>query len=530
MTAPAAPAAADEQTTRPGLEERLASPPSALALTIAYHPDLRRVGERVLLRELAEGRACELARGWPEFRTVEGRSTGALADPSISRAPLVLVGDGADGVYVRGPHAAVMVDGRRLGEPRLLAAHELEDGVLIQLGGVLLLLHVMDCDPGALPKYSLVGESAALQRVRADILHVAGQPQPVLLRGESGTGKELVARALHAASPRASRPCVCINLAALSPQTAVAELFGHARGAFTGAIRARDGYFREADAGTLFLDEIGEAPLEVQVMLLRALETGEIQPVGGGAARQVDVRLIAATDANLEEAALRGGFRVSLLHRLAGYEIWMPPLRQRRDDIPRLFMHFARSELLRCGVAEPGELLHGGATRPPAALMERMIRHDWPGNVRQLNNVARQFVALTLARRHPAGGALLGRLLAASDEPPARPQAAPAGPARAGRASSARGLAHINDQVLLAALRHNRWRIDATAGYLGISKTSLYALIDRCPRIRKARDLTREELLAAEARHRGDLGRMSDELCVSLRGLKLRIRELGLAR
>ena len=537
----------DDETTRPGVDDPPPPPTSAYTLTIAYHPDLRRIGDIAHLRELDEGRTCELARSWPDFHSVDGRWTGPLADRCVSRAPLLLLADKTGNVTIRDPHAAALVNGRRLTAPLQVTAHELAAGVLLLLGGnVLLLLHPQEqLERPSPPKYNLVGESSALLRVRADIMDVAGSSLPVLLRGESGTGKEMVARALHTASPRAARPCVSINLAALNPQTAVAELFGHSRGAFTGAVQARDGYFRDAHTGTLFLDEIGEASPEVQVMLLRALETGEIQPIGGGQSRQVDVRLIAATDTNLEEAALRGDFRVSLLHRIAGYEIWLPPLRKRRDDIPRLFMHFARNELLRRGLGESDEaLVRRVGARLPASLMQRMLAHAWPGNVRQLNNVVRQFVALALGGRSPAGSAALARLLVAGDDEISSDEISSdeiaddeivddevtAAEHPRPRSPLARGLAHISDEVLVEALRRNGWRIDATAADLRISKTSLYVLIERCPRVRKARDLTRDELAAAETRHAGDHRRMSEELRVSLRGLKLRLRELGLAR
>ena len=539
MTDPSRPAPAgrgrgpyDDDSTRPGRDARPPAPPRVLTVTIAYHPDLRRIGDVAHLHALGEGRACDVARSWPDFHTVDGRRTGPLADRSVSRAPLQLVPDAAGGVTIQGPHATALVNGRRLSAPLRLTAEAQGAGVALLLGDdVLLLLHAHEPpDPPWPPKYGLVGESSALQRVRADILDVAGAALPVLLRGESGVGKEMVARALHAASPRAARPCVCINLAALSPQTAVAELFGHSRGAFTGATQARDGYFRDAHTGTLFLDEIGDASPEVQVLLLRALETGEIQPVGGGPERRVDVRLIAATDSDLEDAVLRGDFRVSLLHRLAGYEIRLPPLRQRRDDIPRLFLHFARDALLRRGVDDPDEAL-ASRVRPwlPASLMQRVLLHDWPGNVRQLGNVVRQFVTRALGGRAPVSGAELARLLATGDAEVGAAEG-PRAQEPAARTSPARGPVDIGDEALVEALQRNDWRINATAEHLRISKNSLYALIERSGLVRKARDLTREELVAAGERHGGDHQRMSEALRVSLRGLKLRLRELGLAR
>src|SRR4029077_13886298 len=167
---------------------------------------------------------------------------------------------------------------------------------------------------------------------------------PVLISGESGTGKELVARAIAAAGVRAGRPFVAVNMAALPPSTAPSELFGHRAGAFTGAARQRSGFFAQADGGTLFLDEIATAGLDVQAMLLRALETGETQPLGGESSERVDVRVVAATDEDLHRAMREGRFREALYHRLSACEITLTPLRERRDDLGRLLLHFVRNE------------------------------------------------------------------------------------------------------------------------------------------------------------------------------------------
>jgi len=494
-----------------------------LLLTVLYHPDLRRIGEVARLRGLDEDRACQVSRTQPEFATVEDRPSGGLADPYLSRTPLLLL-PGPDGaVLLHGPGLAVAVDGRPLTGPRSVGPLELADGVVLQLAGrVVLMLHVEpQVERVALPHHDLVGESAALHGVRADVLQVAGLALPVLLRGESGTGKEQLARALHAASPRAARPFVVVNLAALNRQTAVAELLGHRRGAFTGATRSRDGYFREASGGTVFLDEIGEAPLDVQAALLGVLETGEVQPVGGGSGR-VDARILAATAIDLEAAVAAGKFRLSLLHRLAGHEIWLPPLRERRADIPRLLMYLIRAELRRAAPEQADLFERDPLARLPPWLLARLVRLDWPGNIRQLDNVARQLVALALAGRDPRSSASIHRLLAASeatrDDPPP--------PATTGRVTRARTA--LGGVALTAVLEKNRWKIDATARELGISKTSLYALIARSPGLRKAGDISRAELLGCHERHGGELPRMAEELRVSLRALQLRMREIRL--
>ena len=240
-------------------------------------------------------------------------------------------------------------------------------------------------------RFGLIGDSAAVAQVRADIRRVADLEVAVLLRGETGTGKELVARAIHRSSARRSRPYLAVNMGAIPPALAAAELFGAARGAFTGADQRRAGYFSQAHGGTLFLDEIGETPAEVQALLLRALETGEVQPLGAEAPRRVDVRVLAATDADLEASIAAGRFRAPLLHRLNGYEIRLPALRERREDFGQLFFAFLRQELEAMGEGErledPGPR---GTPWLPAPVVARLAAADWPGNVRQLRNVARQ--------------------------------------------------------------------------------------------------------------------------------------------
>ncbi len=361
------------------------------ALTILAHPDLRRIGERVLF---SPGRGLALSRLEPLFSPPSGGEPRPLADPHLSRKPLRLSPrpDGM-GLKVSESRARVTADGSPLGNGREFPDTDLERGVVLVISQrISLLLHLHDLLPrDDLPEYGLVGESVAVAELRRQIARVADLEVSVLLRGETGTGKELVARALHAASPRRSRPFVAVNMGAVPATLAAAELFGASRGAFTGADRRRRGYFARADGGTLFLDEIGEMPPEVQVLLLRTLETGSVQPVGSERAQQVDVRVLAATDARLEEDIEAGRFRAPLLHRLSGFEIRLPPLRHRRDDVGRLLLHFLRQEAEALGELWRIERSHE-APVPwlPAPLVARLAGWSWPGNVRQLRNVARQ--------------------------------------------------------------------------------------------------------------------------------------------
>ncbi len=251
----------------------------------------------------------------------------------------------------------------------------------------------------------LVGKSAPMLRLFRDIEKVAGSDASVLISGESGTGKELVARSVHAGSPRRDRAFVAVNASALPESLAEAELFGHEKGAFTGAIASRPGRFELAHGGTLFLDEIGTLSLAVQSKLLRALESREIERVGGRRTIPVDFRLISATNENLEARVAAGSFREDLFYRIHTVPIVIPPLRERVDDIPLLAEHFLSRFCARHG--KPGKRLSAG-------VLERLGAHPWRGNVRELQHAVEMLVLfsdgdeireedLPRALREPAG-------------------------------------------------------------------------------------------------------------------------------
>ena len=237
----------------------------------------------------------------------------------------------------------------------------------------------------AQPGERLVGGSPAMLEVFKTVGRVARGDVAVLITGESGTGKELVARAIHAAGPRAEQPFVAVNAAAIPRELLESELFGHERGAFTGAVESRPGRFREASGGTLFLDEIGDMPVDLQAKILRALQEQEVTSVGGKQPIPVDVRVVAATHQDLDVAVREGRFREDLLYRLRVVPIHMPPLRDRRDDIPLLVEHFlGRYE---------AELADRPLAMPPDT-MARLGAHDWPGNVRELENAIKRALVL----------------------------------------------------------------------------------------------------------------------------------------
>jgi two-component system response regulator AtoC len=304
----------------------------------------------------------------------------------------------------------------------------------------------------------VIGESEGMRRVLAAIERIAPKDITVLVRGETGTGKELVAALVHAESGRASKPLVRFNCAAIPPELAEAELFGHARGAFTGAAQARRGFFAQADGGTLVLDEVGELPLGLQPKLLRALQEGEIQPVGAGRVERVDVRLVASTNRDLLADARAGRFREDLYYRLAVVEVVVPPLRERPEDVAPLAAEFTKRYADRFGM---------GDVRLSPELLAALQRAPWPGNVRELENAIARMVALS-------GG---GEIPASAFDAPALPAVEPgAEPAQPGALTLREHLDAVERSLIANTLAELGGNQSAAARKLGLSRS---ALIDR---------------------------------------------------
>jgi DNA-binding NtrC family response regulator len=299
---------------------------------------------------------------------------------------------------------------------------------------------------------NLLGKSPAIQAVFSLIQRIAPGDSNVLITGESGTGKELVARAIHYNSPRARRPFVPVNCAAMPSGLLESELFGHVKGAFTGAVRARGGLFREAEGGTLFLDEIGDMAPELQAKLLRAIEDRAVRPVGSDEAVPVDLRLVAATNKDLAARIQEGLFREDLYYRLAVLPIQIPPLRERREDIPLLAEHFLRR------AAAAGRAIRGFTPEAMAAL----LRHPWPGNVRELENVVERAVTLTVGEQVSSEALLL------------ETSPAPAAAALLAQAARRPTLEDLTAEYVSLVLREVGGDKAKAAEILGISKRTLY--------------------------------------------------------
>jgi two-component system nitrogen regulation response regulator NtrX len=308
-------------------------------------------------------------------------------------------------------------------------------------------------------RHRLVGESQAMADLRREIARAAAGGGAVLITGENGTGKELVARSVHAESARRDGPFVAVNCAALPAELFESELFGHEKGAFTGALRRQIGRFERASGGTLFLDEIGEIPTPLQAKLLRALDSMTVERLGGEGPIRVDARVIAATNRELRSAMAAGTFRQDLFYRLAVLPIVVPPLRERRDDIPPLaacFLDEARRE---------------GATRAARFSEEALALlqgYDYPGNVRELRNLAER-LALTASGETVTGDDVRHVLPGPSPGvPPAPPAAVPA------RTSLKDSLQQAEREIVLKALERNRWQMTKTARELGLERSHLY--------------------------------------------------------
>jgi len=301
----------------------------------------------------------------------------------------------------------------------------------------------------------LIGRNPRMQRIYSLIRTVAPANSTVLITGESGTGKERVAAAIHRRGSRRAGPFVRVNCSAFGEGVLESELFGHEHGAFTGAIRARAGVFRKADHGTLFLDEVADLPAATQVKLLRAIQEREVQPVGGDVPVAVDVRLIAASNRDLQVEVKNGRFREDLYFRLNVIPIHLPPLRERPDDIPHLANHFLQSFAKQCG-----KELRGFTDRA----LQVMERYGWPGNVRELENAVERAVVLAAADVIDAG-----------DLPP---EVRASGPSVDGAFQvNTVKLAEVEEIVIRRVLARTGWNIKRSAQLLGITRATLYSKI-----------------------------------------------------
>jgi two-component system response regulator HydG len=313
---------------------------------------------------------------------------------------------------------------------------------------------------GGVSVQGIIGKSQALKDVLKILERIAPSDVPILIEGESGTGKDLLARAAHAMSRRAAGPYLALNMSAIPENLAEAELFGHEKGAYTGAEQAREGYFAEAKGGTLFLDEIGLLPAQLQPKLLRVLQDGEFTPVGSRKPQKADVRVVAATNENLAKAVKEGKFREDLWFRLRVVPVRLPPLRERREDLPLLVEHFIRKHSIRLD-------------RPPlpldAAALRAVLDHGWPGNIRELEHAVER--GLLLAQ---------GEAITLADLPPELSPSSVAEPAAGGADGRYRRARDAWEQKFLEELlREAGGSVGKAAELAGIHRSTLYEKLAR---------------------------------------------------
>jgi two-component system nitrogen regulation response regulator NtrX len=442
-------------------------------------------GIRAALRQLLEyeGYTVAVATGGEE----------ALASYAVERPHLVLLDvkmAGLDGLTVLGrlreldpTTIVVMISGHgtiaTAVEATQRGAHDFlekpldTDRVLVTLRNALktvaLEREVRELKAQVEQHYEIVGSSSAIRQLIERIEKVGPTASRILITGENGTGKELVARAVHRLSPRKDKPFVEVNCAAIPSELIESELFGHVKGSFTGAFSDRSGRFEQADGGTLFLDEIGDMSGAAQAKVLRALQDGVITPIGGSRTVKVDVRVIAATNKQLEDEIAAGRFREDLLYRLNVVPVEVPALRMRRDDIPQLVEHFVG--LLSAG---PGLTARSFS----AAALDRLRRHGWPGNVRELRNTVERL--LILGAGPEISEADVARLLGTGH----------------GDASAANGLLEaetyevFKEQAerafLLTKLAEFDWNVSETARRLDMPRSNLYKKIERLQLMRES--------------------------------------------
>ena len=308
-----------------------------------------------------------------------------------------------------------------------------------------------------LGKHELVGSGPAMKRLLAQIERVAASETRACILGETGTGKELVARAIHEKSTRHENAFITLNCAAVPAELIESELFGHEKGSFTGAAGRHIGKFEQAEGGTLFLDEIGDMPVSMQAKLLRVLEEGEVERVGGEKPIKVNVRVIVATHRNLEELVKKNGFRRDLFHRVYVFPLFLPPLRERPEDFPDLIAHFARQVAAQNGWKEK--------LFPPEAIAA-LRQYSWPGNVRELRNVVERLVLLAMDDTITAEDVKLAL--------PGSEAAGNAGAADTGQGTLLQRTEAFEREVLLAEIRRHNFHMTNVARALGLERSHLY--------------------------------------------------------
>ena len=478
----------DEATLRFGPSDPSGSGQSRIfpALTIIWHPNLDRVGQIApLAKPLLESGIVHLSRAEPDF-LVPGQDEGQpLVHLGIGRrgspALDILFEGGVLELRRRDPQIDITVNLERLVGGRELSREEVDAGVIITVGlHFAFCFHLVHSSISRSSVAGLLGTSEAIEDVRRSILRVAGKNMPVLLRGESGTGKELAARALHEAGPRAKGPFVVINMATLVAERAAADLFGHRKGAFTGATADVPGHFRSAAGGTIFLDEIGYLAPDVQPMLLRVLDNQEILPLGTSQPVKVDVRVVTATDRDLEKWVKEKKLEEPLYNRLkTALTIPLAPLRKRREDVGCLLVHFLRQE--KEDQASLQELLDSRPVSRPWLSnrdLAAVALSPLPRNARSLLELARKLLDEASDPPHETHSVVKEFLL--DGDSSESPKVGASGP----RIIS-KGETDLTNEQIMAAMEKAKGSYRAAALELGMDHVTLWNRVQRDPELKR---------------------------------------------
>lgn len=496
-----------------------------IAVFIMSHPLLERVGHYYFFPLKSENSFFDINRTTPVFSP----SSMPLADPYINRTGLRIHYQDNDNICIskQNPNLALVADKQPVYDSITFKRSQLINGVILQLNQrVCLLLKICPTvQPVDHQRFLMFGLSHSLNQVCQHIAFLSPINEPVLIRGATGTGKELVARAIVQNSPRRDKPFISVNLAALSPGLAAAELFGSSKGAYTGAQKQRNGFMQAADGGTLFLDEIGEANSEVQAMLLRVLETGELFPVGSIVPMQVDVRIIAATDAMLDQLISKEKFKAPLLYRLANFELNLENLAARKQDISLLFVHFTKEISQELNIEPPQNLLE--SCWLPSQLMQQLLDYHWPGNIRELRNVVRQIIIS--AHNSPVLSLPddIAEKLSQPQQSESQSQPAPSEQSIDPKpAKTKRKPATISQDELLDTLTQCSFEVSKTADALNTSRASIYQLMKQF-KLPNIADVSDQQIRILLEQHQ-DIEVVAKHLQVSQSSLRRRLNQLAL--
>lgn len=479
-----------------------------LCVGIIHHPDPDRIGEFAQLDFDRQGTTA-LSRLVPMFGKGSDKEVRPLLDPHLSRSPICIeqIDDRQFRFIPNEKLSHLTINGRLVDEPAVFHMAELGDEIVIGLANtILLVLFRRAVAPHtAGDQFGLVGISHAISTVRSKIALVAQTDVSALILGETGTGKELIAQAIHRASARSSHRLVSVNMSAVMPSLAAAELFGVRRGAFTDAFTDKAGLFEQADQGTLFLDEVGATPVEVQPMLLRVLEDRKIKRLGDERSRMVDVRIVAATDRLDIVNGEKSAFNQPLFRRLEGFSIEVPPLRMRRIDIGLLVSHFVRQRH-----EYPALMGHVPFTYDFALSFSL---HHWPGNVRELRNAVQKLCLGETAIPLQAVSEMEAALITGS---------AQIAKTKASK-NAYRKPAEITKAMMFDALAKSDWVIKKAAQSLNVSRTSMYELMRKYRARRRLIEITDDEILKTIDEIDGGIVRWAAHLRVGHNELRDRI-------